>query len=73
MRRTYAPTGIVIGFFIGVLAALKINLVVGVIVGLVACILLWVLIRAFENVVYKAGDAAEDAIKRKYKEMKDKK
>lgn len=73
MGKTYAPTGIVIGFFIGVLAALKINIVVGIIVGLVACIILWVLIRAFDNVIYKAGDTAEDAIKRKYKEMKDKK
>lgn len=73
MRKTYAPNAIIVGVFVGLLVALKVNIVIGVIAGLAVSILGWVLIRAFENAVYRAGDAAEDAIRKKYDEWKDKK
>ncbi len=73
MRKTYAPNAIIIGILVGLLVALKVNLILGIIVGLGVSILGWVLIRAFENAVYKAGDAAEDAIRKKLDERKGRK
>lgn len=73
MRKTYAPNAIIIGILIGLLVAVKVNMVLGVIAGLAVSILGWVLIRAFENALYRAGDAAEDAIRRKLDEKKNKK
>lgn len=73
MRKTYAPNAIIIGILIGLLVALKVNMVLGVIAGLAVSILGWVLIRAFENALYRAGDAAEDAIRKKLDEKKNKK
>lgn len=73
MRKTYAPNAIIIGVLIGLLVALKVNMVLGVIAGLAVSILGWVLIRAFENTLYRAGDAAEDAIRKKLDERKNKK
>lgn len=73
MGRTYAPNAIIIGILIGVVVALKVNVVLGVIAALAVSILGWVLIRAFENAVYKAGNAAEDAIRKKLNERKGKK
>lgn len=73
MRKTYAPNAIVIGVLIGLLVAVKVNMVLGVIAGLAVSILGWVLIRTFENALYRAGDAAEDAIKRKLDEKRNKK
>lgn len=73
MRKTYAPNAIIIGVLIGLLVALKVNMVLGVIAGLAVSILGWVLIRAFENALYRAGDAAEDAIRKKLDERKNKK
>ncbi len=73
MRRTYAPNAIVIGVLVGLLVAVKANVVLGVLAGLGVSVLGWVLIRAFENAMYKAGDAAEDAIRKKLDERKNKK
>lgn len=73
MRRTYAPNAIIIGVLIGFLVAVKANVVLGILAGLGVSVLGWVLIRAFENVMYKAGDAAEDAIRKKLDERKNKK
>lgn len=73
MERTYAPNAIIIGVLIGVVVALKVNIVLGIIAGLGVSILGWVLIRAFEKAVYKAGNAAEDAIRKKIDERKGKK
>lgn len=73
MRKTYAPNAIVVGVLVGILVALKVNVILGVLAGLGISILGWVLIRAFENAVYKAGDAAEDAIRKKLDERKNKK
>lgn len=58
---------------VGRFVALKVNMVFDVIAGLAVSILGWVLIRVFENALYRAGDAAEDAIRKKLDERKNKK
>lgn len=68
MRRTYAPNAIIIGGLLGVLVAVKVNMILGILVGLGVSILGWVLIRTCENVMDKAGNAVEDAIKKKLDE-----
>lgn len=72
MRRTYAPNGIVIGGLIGLLVAVKVNVVLGVIAGIIVSIVCWALIRIFENAMYHAADAVEDAVRKKYREYKNK-
>lgn len=73
MGKTYAPNAIIIGVLVGGLVTVQVNIVLGIIAGLGVSILGWVLIRAFENAVYKAGNAAEDAIRKKLDEQKEKK
>lgn len=71
MRKTYTPNAIIIGIIMGIAIALKINVVSGIIAGLIISIVGWVLIQTLEKVLYGVGDAADDAIKKKIKEMKD--
>lgn len=73
MRRTYAPNAILIGVLFGILIALKVNAILGILAGVGISILGWALIRVFENALYKAGDAATDAIQKKINEKKIKK
>lgn len=73
MRRTYAPNAIIIGILVGAIVALKVNMVLGVLAGAAVSVLGWVLITAFERTVYHAGDALEDAIRKKIDEKKNNK
>lgn len=72
MRRTYAMNGIIIGFLVGLLVAVKVNEVLGVIAGIIVSIVCWALIRIFEKAMYHAADATENAVRKKYREYKDK-
>ena len=73
MRRTYAPNAIIIGILFGILVAAKVNVVLGVIAALGISILGWVLIRTLENACDRAGNAVEDAIRKKFDERKGRK
>lgn len=44
MRKTYAPNAIVIGFLVGLLVAVKVNVILGILAGLGVSVLGWVLI-----------------------------
>lgn len=72
MRKTYAPNGIVIGGLIGLIVVVKVNVVLGVIAGIIASVACWALISVIEKAMYHAADAAEDAVRKKYREYKNK-
>ena len=73
MRRTYAPTGIMLGLLIGFAAYAKFDsTVVGINVAVVASVVLWMAIRAFENVVEKGINKAADTVMNKYEDRKNK-
>lgn len=72
MRKTYAPNGIIFGFMAGLLVAVKVNVILGIIAGVIVSVICWALIRFIEGAMYHAADAAEDAVRKKYREYKDK-
>ena len=41
MRKTYAPNAIVIGFLVGLLVAVKVNVILGILAGLGVSVLGW--------------------------------
>lgn len=73
MRKTYAPNAIIIGILVGFLVAIKVNAILGVLAGLGVSVLGWVLISSFERAADHAGNAIDDAIRKKINERKDKK
>lgn len=73
MRKTYAPNAIIIGVLVGLLVAIKVNAILGVLAGLGISIVGWVLISSLERAADHAGDALDDAIRKKMNERKDKK
>lgn len=73
MRRTSAPNAIIIGFLVGILVAAKVNVILGVLAGLGVSVLGWVLIKSLERAAEHAGNAVDDAIRRKIDERKNKK
>ena len=61
MKKTYAYSGIIVGFLIGILVGLKTeNLIIGVVVGLLVSVAAFVVIRVFENMLYKGADKLSD-------------
>lgn len=73
MRKTYAPNAIVIGVLVGILVAVKVNVILGVLAGLAVSVIGWVLISSLERAADHAGNALDDAIRKKINERKDKK
>lgn len=73
MRKTYAYNSIIFGFLIGLLVYAKANLVLAVLAGLAVSIIGFVLIRAIENAMDRAGDAIIDAVGKKVNEKRDEK
>lgn len=65
MRVTYAHYGPILGILIGAAIAYKVNIALGIIVGLVLSVIFWLIIRGIENAIYKLGDKAEEAIRKK--------
>lgn len=53
--------------------AVKVNAILGVLAGLGVSVLGWVLISSLERGAYRAGDALDDAIRKKINERKGKK
>lgn len=72
MRKTYAPNAIIIGILVGAIVALKVNMILGVLAGAAVSVLGWVLITSFERAVDHAGNALDDAIRKKINERKNK-
>ena len=70
MRKTYAPNAIIIGVLVGILVAVKVNAILAILAGLGISILGWVLISSLERTADRAGDALDDAIRKKNKENK---
>lgn len=70
MRKTYAPTAIVLGAVIGILIAAADHIVLGILAGVAISVIGWIAIRAFEKVVYKATESAANTIKKKIYEKK---
>lgn len=71
MRKTYAYNSIIFGFLIGLLVyGVKESLVLAVLVGLAVSIVGFVLIRAIENAMDRAGDVIIDAVGKKVDEKR---
>ena len=73
MGKTYAPNAIIIGILIGFLVAVKVNVILGILAGAAISVLGWVLISLLERAADHAGNALDDAIRKKINEGKDKK
>lgn len=72
MRKTYAPNGLIFGFMAGLLVAVKVNIVLGIIAGIIVSTICWALISMLEKAMDHAAGVAEDAVRKKYREYKDK-
>lgn len=62
MRRTYAPFCSALGLVLGAMVGVKWtnNTALGIVIGVVFAIIAFVIVKAFENAVYKAGDKLAD-------------
>lgn len=74
MGVTYAYNSIIIGVLIGiwVYAATK-SIVLGIIAGIAVTVVGFIIIRAVENALYKAGEQTYDKISEAYQKRKEQK
>ena len=62
-RYTYAYNSFIFGFLFGFLGYAKWGAAAGIIIGIVVTVAGFFIIKAIENVLYKGGEAASQAIK----------
>ena len=71
MKKTYAYNSIIIGFVVGLWVAVSSNnIVLAILAGLGVAVVGFVVIKALEKLLDKAGDKAVDAVTNAYQKHK---
>ena len=74
MRRTYAYSGIIFGFLIGLLVwGTTNNIVLSVLAGIGVSVVAFIIIRVIENALYKGASKVADKAQQAYRDRKEQK